>query len=305
MLNRSLLRTKVLRSLYSHVQCSSRSVEKTIGEYNASLQSCYELSYFILQLLVEVGHYASERQEIAKQKLRPTHADLNPKRRFVENSVLKELERSEHVAKVLKGSKLKWTNHHEVVVDVYNQIINSSFYEPYLDGVSSDREIVVKILSTLIEDNETVIQALEDISILWIDDLGYALRQAICEVEGNPSSMFNNDDDREFGEKLLLHSISHYEEYMSVVENNSENWEIERVAMMDKLILIVAISELVGCPTIPIKVTLNEYIEISKYYSTPQSYNFINGVLYRVIKELEDRIKKTGRGLITTKVEKR
>ncbi len=308
MLNRRLIRTKVLRSLFSHITAEKSRAEGTLNEYKKSLELCYDLHLFLLDLLVETANYGEERHKIAAAKLRPSYDDLNPKRRFVENSVIASLRHNEDLQARLRGAGLSWGNHEEVIREMYNQITTADFYSSYVDGAGKDREFILKVLNNLYEDNAVIEQAIEDISILWADDLGYALCEAITAIErcedGKVLPMFKDVEDKTYGEKLLLHSIANASEYLELIEQFSKNWEIERIAYMDRLILVIAISELVSCPTIPTKVTLNEYIEISKYYSTPTSYNFINGVLHKAIEKLteEGKIEKRGRGLIESKV---
>ncbi len=306
MLNRRLLRTKVIRSLYSHKKSERNSVEATLAEYNRSITQCYSLYVFLLQLLVEITKYGKKRQQIAREKLQPTKEDLNPNTQFVENRVIKKIAESNAIQEYLKTQGLNWGDYESepLVRELYNSITGGEKYEVYLDGAISDRAFVIYVLRNFIEDNTLLEQILEDISMLWADDLGYALGMAIQAVEikteGELLPMFSVENgDQKYAENLLLHSIKNFEEYHKIIEQNSDNWEVERIAEMDVLVLVVAMSELVGCPTIPVKVTLNEYIEISKYYSTPQSYNFINGVLHRVVEKFEGegKINKTGRGL--------
>lgn len=304
MLNRRLLRTKVLRSLYSHIKSERTGAEATLSEYQRGVSECYDLHLFLLDLLVEVQEYAKNRIKIASEKLRPTEEDLNPNLRFVQNSVISALAENSSLSENLKQADLDWKEQDQVIRDMYNQIISSDFYKAYMDGASNDRDLVLKVLNTLYEDNEVLEQALEDISIHWTNDLEYATMQAIRHIEqekdGKLLPQFNSADDRIFGEQLLLHAIAHHNEYSELVESLIENWDLERTAFMDRIIMILAISEAVSCSTIPVNVTLDEYIEISKYYSTPSSATFINGVLNRAFKQLkeEGKIKKTGRGLL-------
>ncbi|MFI3287507.1 MAG: transcription antitermination factor NusB [Rikenellaceae bacterium] len=304
MLNRSLLRTKVLRSLYAHTTSETRGANFTLNEYKKSVEMCYDLHLFLLELLGEVVYYARERQKIASEKLRPTPEELNPKTRFVDNPIIESLKHNEGLQARLAQGGLSWGNHEEVIREMYNQIINAPFYASYVDGAGKDREFIIRVLTQLFDDNEVLENAIEDISILWADDFGYGLCQAVNFIneskENTLYNEFNSPEDQKFGEDLLLHAIAHREEYLELIDSLSDNWELERIAHMDSMVLVVAISELVSCPTIPTKVTLNEFIEISKYYSTSTSYNFINGVLHKAIEKLkgENKIRKTGRGLM-------
>ncbi len=304
MVNRRLLRTKILRSLYSHTVANRRGAEVSLAEYKKSVHQSYLLQLLILQLLVEVRNYTSERQKIAAQKLQPTAEDLNPKTRLLKNPVIRNIENNESIQEELREAGLNWRSHEEVVREIYKQVTSSDKYHSYEDGTGSERDFVTFILRELLEDNSVLESALEDMSILWADDLGYALCEALFVVDKHLEKerllIFKNDDDREYGEKLILHAVAHSEEYLTLLEELSEKWELDRIAYMDKMLFVVATAELVSCPTIPIKATLNEYIEISKYYSTPSSYNFINGVLFKVIDRYteEGKIQKSGRGLV-------
>ncbi len=306
MLNRRLLRTKVLRSLYAHSQNSERRAEATLLEYRRSAHQCYVLYAFLLQLLVEITNYGKARQAIAKTKLQPTTQDLNPNTRFVENRVIASIAGNSELQKLLGDAGLRWADYESeaLIRDLYNSIVGSEKYEVYMDGAIGDRAFVQYILANFLEDNSALESLLDEVSILWADDLGYALSVALNSVERRSESTLlpqfsAENQDEKYAENLLLHSIKNLAEYRIIIEELSDNWEIERIADMDILILCQATAELVSCPKIPIKVTMNEYIEISKFYSTPSSYNFVNGVLHRVVERMvaDGRINKTGRGL--------
>ncbi len=296
--------TKELRELNANNKNEKRGAKTSINEFERSIESCYNLHLFILQLLADVVEYAKERQKIASNKLRPTKEDLNPNLRFVQNSTIGEIASNEALQQKLKEAGLSWEDNDEVIREIYNQIIASQNYQSYMDGASNDKDFTIALLSTLFEDNQILESALEDMSLYWADDLGYALNQCVRHIETCKANqilpMFNNDNDKEFGNQILLHAIGHNQEYLELIESYVENWDLERTAFMDRMIMVLALSEVVSCPTIPVKVSLDEYIEISKYYSTPQSSNFINGVLNKAIEALtkEGKVKKTGRGLI-------
>ncbi len=307
MVNRRLLRTKILRSLYSHTVSSRAGAEVSLAEYKKSVHQSYLLQLLVLQLFVEVRNYTAERQKIAAAKLQPTAEDLNPKTRLLKNPIIRNIEQNESLQSELREAGLSWRNHNEVVREIHKQITTSDRYYSYEDGTGSERDFVAYVLRELLEDNTVLESAIEDMSILWADDLGYALSEALFVVDRHLEKerllIYKNDDDREYGEKLFMHAAAHCGEYLEMLEELSEKWELDRIAYMDKLLFVVATAELVSCPTIPIKATLNEYIEISKYYSTPSSYNFINGVLFKVIDRYtqEGKIQKSGRGLVDTK----
>lgn len=306
MLSRRLLRTKVLRSLYSHFKSGRTRIETSLSEYEKGVDKCYDLYLFTLQLLVEVAAYARRKQEIAAAKHLPTPEDLNPNRRFVDNSVIAAIANDVTLQKELKNRSLNWNDNDQVIKEIYSQIIVCEAYRTYMKGAGSDHAFITTILNSQLEDNAILCDALEDMSMFWADDLGYAIGQAIRSINGDGTitilDEFKNDEDRQFGEKLLLATIANIDEYLELIDRLTVNWELDRIAYMDRLILALAISEIASCPTIPIKVTMDEYIEISKYYSTPASSNFINGVLNKAVEELTEKgkIKKTGRGLLNS-----
>lgn len=306
MLSRRLLRTKVLRSLYSHFKSERTSLEASLTEYRRGVDKCYDLYLMLLQLPVDIVEYGNERLEIARGKMRPSAEDLTPNRRFVDNEAIAQLAGCEQLKELLKTKKLSWKDNEQVIKDLYTEITCSEIYKNYMSGVGSDKVFLVKIYSQLFEDNAALEQALEDMSMFWIDDTPYALSQAIKTVQNFSGSVFEEFkeyDDKEFGENLFLNSVRGSEEYFKVIDSLADNWDLERIAYIDRLIMVQAIAEVLSCPTIPVKVSLDEYIEIAKYYSTPASSTFINGVLNKAVEQFrsEQRIEKSGRGLLDTK----
>ncbi len=311
MLSRRLLRIKVIKSLYSYLKSGSTNMmasEKTLMQ---SIDKCYDLYFLMMTLVVDVARYAESRQELARQKQLPTYEDLNPNRRFVDNRVVHLISTSDSVNDRLAMRKLSWAQQGDLVKDIYNRLIAADFYKAYMtsseDSLAADLKFVEDFFRWL-ESDEQLENTLDDMSILWNDDLGFALIMVIRTLSGiRPSTKeikvlpeFKSDDDAEFARTLFEKALLQYTDNQSVIDRFTRNWDVERIAFMDNLILSVATTELVTFPSIPVKVTLDEYIEIAKFYSTAGSGVFINGVLDKIVGELteEGKIRKSGRGLI-------
>ena len=312
MLSRRLLRLKVVKSLYAYVQAHSDNIAAARRNLAASIDKTYELFFQMSTLVVEVARYAEERQEIARRKKLPTREDLNPNRKFVENEVIRRIAADEELNAFVEKHGLGWAAHPETVKNVYNNLLESEFYKSYMANpersFKEDLQLVIDFYSLGLDDNETLESTLEEQSILWSDDLGFALiltvRMLSSMREGHNSlkipPKFKTDEDLEFALELFEKSVLQYERNRDFIDKLAGNWDVERIAFMDIIIMSVALTEFREFPSIPVKVTLDEYIEISKYYSTPNSSLFINGVLDKAVERLtaEGEICKSGRGLI-------
>ncbi len=261
----------------------------------------------MLGLIVEVSRYAEGRIELGRQKKLPTHDDLHPNLRFVENGAVRAIAASEELAGALKARKLGWKAYPEVVKTLYGLMTESDYYTEYMsaDDVSwhADVQVVDDFYVLTAQDNELLEEAVEEQNIMWADDVDFALSMVVRTLggmrEGRPLRLlpqFGSDDDERFGPELLRAALSRYDGSVALIAGLTENWDMERVAFTDTLIMATAVAELQGFPTIPVKVTLDEYIEIAKHYSTPGSGTFVNGILDKVVKEL--KVEKTGRGLL-------
>ncbi len=312
MLSRRLLRVKVVKSVYAHLQTESDNIPTTEKNLIASIDKAYDLYFHLLSLLPELVRYAEERQEIARNKMLPTYEDLNPNRKFVENKAIARIESCEAINNYCTTHGLRWREHTDLIKNLYQSLLEQDFYKSYMANTSKsfreDAELAANIYLNILEENELLESVLEEQSILWSDDLGYILTMVARTVSSMRESheqiklmpKFKSDEDLDFAKRLLRDSIVHFADNRTLIDNYTNNWDIERLALMDIVILGVAISEAKTFSSIPVKVTLNEYIDIAKYYSTPASSLFINGVLDKVItKGLEDgSIVKMGKGLL-------
>lgn len=312
MISRRLLRIKALKALYAHLKSESESLMASEKTLIASIDKTYDLYFQMLSLIVEVARYADERQQAAMQKKLPTYEDLNPNRKFVENAVVHLIAESDSVNDYLAAHKLSWARYPELIKALYLQLEQSEYYKKYMTSQErsfrEDLALVTDFYTNELESSEMLEEVLDEQSILWNDDLGFALimvtrtlsnmRQSHRDVKVLPK--FKSEEDLEFAMELFEKAAVNYDSNLEVIEQFTRNWDIERIAFMDNVIMVTAMAELTSFPSIPVKVTLDEYIEIAKYYSTASSSTFINGVLDKVVNTLteEGRINKSGRGLI-------
>jgi N utilization substance protein B len=305
----------VVKALYAWIQAGEngavvmRAARKNL---RTSIDRAYDLYFQMLWLVVEVRRYAEGRIELGRNKHLPTPEERNPNTKFIENELIRRIEESDAVVGYLKKHKLGWSNYPELVKEMYGILTASGYYKEYMDGgrgdLAQDIEVVKAFYSSeAIEDNELLDAVLEEQSVLWNDDLGFALVMVVKTLERVRDNQrdipvlpeFKSDDDPAFADRLLVEAIDGWADNIALVQQFTLNWDIERIALVDNVIMATAIAELTSFPDIPVKVTLDEYIEIVKYYSTPGSRSFINGVLDKVVELLgsQGRITKTGKGL--------
>ncbi len=312
MLSRRLLRVKVIKALFGHLKSDATNMLASEKTLLASIDKTYDLYFQLMALIVEVRRYAESRLETARHKKLPTYEDLNPNTKFVENKVITLLASSETINGYLAAHKLGWSQYPELIKTLYTHFQASDAFRQYMENpsrsFSEDKALVEQFYRNELEDSEELESVLEEQSILWNDDLGFALtmvvrtlsnlRAASAEVKVLPK--FKSEEDLAFVKTLFEKVLVNYDRTQHAIERFTSNWDVDRIAFMDYLILATAVAELTSCPDIPVKVTLDEYIEIAKYYSGPGSSVFINGVLDKLVTALTDEgeIRKTGRGLI-------
>ena len=312
MLSRRVLRTKVVKAVYAHTQCEG--LTPVVSEKNLvlSIDRAYDLYFHLLALVPEIAEYAAERIRIGENKKLPTYDDLHPNRKFVENMAIARLNKDEGLQAELKARKLSWANHRDLIVALYNALIRQPFYQKYMQAQErsfrEDAQLVSDIYMTMLEEFEPLESVLEEQSALWNDDLGFILTmvsRTILSMREKHEAIklmpqFKSDEDLDYAKSLLRNTIASYDRISLLLDNSMSNWDIERVALMDKIILVTAITEAENFPSIPVRVTMNEYIDIAKCYSTESSGGFINGVLDKIINQLteEGKIIKSGKGLL-------
>lgn len=313
MISRRQLRIKALQSLYAFYTTGGEDMNRTEKELHFNIEKAYDLYHYLLLLLIDVILYAESRIEIARNKRIPTQEDLHPNTRFIDNRLAEQLRNNVQLLRYVDQHKLNWANHPELIKEIYNRLSESEEYADYMkeedSGYAEDKRLVTFLYTHIIFSSERLDSILEEQSIYWNDDLEFITSMIVKTLrkfkeEDGPKKplmdLYKNKEDRDYVVKLFRQTILHRDEYVEYIKKNTRNWDLERIAFMDILIMQTAIAELVAFPSIPIKVSLNEYLEISKFYSTSKSNVFINGVLDKVVMQLkeEKKIVKTGRGLI-------
>lgn len=313
MVSRRILRIKIIQLLYAYYKSSGNSFKNAEKELFFSIQKTYDLYHYLMLLIIDVADYALTRIEIAREKKIPTWEDLHPNTKFIENKIITQLRTNKQFNKYLKNKKLSWVNYPELVRNLFNNIRESEHYKEYMNNgdrsYEEDRKLITEIFVKDIAVFEHLYQNLEEQSIYWNDEVEFVISMIIKtlrkfrEADGESAKilpLFKNEEDVQFVKRLFRKAILNKEEYRKLIEEYAKNWEIERIAFIDILIMQTAIAEAIEFPSIPTKVTFNEYLEIAKYYSTNKSSVFINGLLDKIIGHLKDKniVKKSGRGLI-------
>lgn len=313
MISRRIIRTKVLQVLYAYFASEERSLTNSEKELFFCIHKTYDLYHYLMLLVVEMADYAEGRLEIKRNKHQPTEEDLNPNTKFVSNLFIQQLRENRQLKAYTGQRKLNWVNSPELIKELYLILTESELYAQYMSSSTrsypEDRKFVEKIFNNILLVSEELYEELEEQSIYWNDDIEFVISvigktmkkfNEHSDTSVSLMPMFKDEDDREFAKELFRKSILNHDELQELIKVHSNNWDVERIAFMDILIMQLAIAEFLYFPSIPTKVTMNEYIELSKYYSTEKSRNFINGILDKTLKDLkkEGKIKKTGRGLV-------
>ena len=314
MLNRRHLRIKVLQVLYAYFQTEDKDALQVKKELWRSIDKMYELYIYFALIYVELKAHAEKRLEGKKDKLRPTEEDLNPNRKFVDNGIFVKLEESKALRRVSEDLKVNWLGavKQDLIRKLFLQIEKSQVYQEYMNDEANDfetqKKFAVDLLKEEIAQFELLHDFLENESIYWLDDIDLVCAMLIKNVkqtkEGEDFQLMtlfkDEEEEEEFANTLVYQTIKREEENSQLIDRLTKNWDLDRIAKMDFILLKLAITELLENKNIPVKVTLNEYIEISKFYSTPKSQQFINGILDKavIILKEEGKLVKTGRGLM-------
>ena len=312
MLNRRIIRIKVFKVLFSAVNSGVESLSSSQKELLLSCERSKDLYYFLLNSTLSLRDFALNKIEIAKKKHNPTAEDLNPNLKFVNNRFFETLRNNKEFISYCEKRGLLWGEYDVFIKKLYTSIISKDYYKNYMesteDSKSEDYKFVMNIFLEEFEDNEMLENILEDISVYWCDDVEYVLNVILKNIEAGIKSdtlafpdVFLKDDDREFAVRLLDKTLINYAKYSNEISESVSNWDSDRIVSTDLALIVLGLSEAIHFPEIPIKVTINEYVEISKFYSTQNSRIFVNGLLDRLIqaKVASNEVVKTGRGLLT------
>lgn len=313
MLNRRHLRIKVLQALYAYFQANEDDYAKAEKELFHSVERIYELYIYMLLSFTELKSIAEYRIEENKKKIRPQEEDLNPNVKFINNEVIKSLEECVELRSQSETLKVNWIGDEkqEMFRKILLNIRESETFFEFMNneesGYEEDRSFLIALFKSEIANSSILYTFFEDESIHWMDDIDLACSMVIKTLKSLQKDEMNQilplykdeSDEKEFIKLLFRKTIMLEEESEKLVDELTANWELDRIAKMDIILMEMAIAEFQVCINIPTKVTLNEYIEISKFYSTPKSNGFINGILDKAIARLtkEEKINKVGRGL--------
>ena len=307
MINRVLIRLKIVQIIYAYYKNSGKTLKATEDEVFFSLSKAYDLYNYMLLLIVGITHYAADRISFLSMKIRPTESDRNPNLKFVNNRFALQLENNEQLKKFAEKSKLNWVENSDLLRRMLDKIEESDIYKEYMVAETSsyeeDKELWRKLYKAFVFDNEELDSLLEEQSLYWNDDKSivdsFVLKTIKRFEEKNGAAQqllpeYKDVADMEFARKLFRNAIGNAEQYREMMSSSSKNWDMSRLAFMDVVIMQVALAEIMTFDDVPLSVTLNEYVEIAKHYSTVKSGSFVNGMLDTITKKLrqENKINK-------------
>lgn len=319
MLNRRILRIKAFKVLYSSVLSEDMTLAHAESQLDASCEATRDLYIYMLGIIAPLTEIARERLEAAKAKFNPTEEEMNPNTKFADNSLAVLLEQDQDFKKIFAKKKFSWQQYDLFLKKVMSSVVTKQYFADYMASpersLAEDCRLFIKIFEEEFIDSEELEQLLEEKSLYWNDDLGYSLTWCCKTLKSlakgerwalpplYQSELMSGDgveSDKLFVRKLLQASFAGFDRYSAMIADNVTGWEKERLFSTDVVLIVMGLAEAATFPTIPVKVTLNEYVEISKFYGTPKSRSFVNGLLDRLIQNLADegKISKSGKGLL-------
>lgn len=315
MLNRRFLRIKVLQALYAFFQSDRTEITAGEKEMLKSINKIFDLYLYMLVLITDVSEHARRNIEQNKEKRLPTDEDLNPNTKFIDNRVIAQIENNFEFKKQIDARKISWQVEWDNVRKLWRRIREGEEYRAYMDSPTSsfeeDKNFVLTIFRNYIGVDDVMHAFLEDRSIYWADDLTLVALNIIKTIQNTKEDMpqhgrvlsplfKDKEDDLMFVKELFRKTISFNDSYSELIAEKTRNWEVDRIALIDVILMKMALCEFEHFSSIPVKVSLNEYIELAKNYSTTKSKVFINGVLDKLVMDLKNngRVVKRGRGLI-------
>ena len=319
MLNRRILRIKAFKVIYSSVLAGNMSLSQAESQLEISCEATRDLYIYMLGIISPLTKIAKDRIEAAKAKFNPTEEEKNPNMKFAENALAVLIDSDQDFQKVFKKKKFDWSQYDLLLKKVMTSVASKEYFAEYMASpersLAEDCKLFTRIYEEEFEDCVELEKLLEDKSLYWNDDLAYSLTWC-CKTLKNlakgeswsliplyQSEMLKGDgveSDKFFVRKLLQASFAGYEKYSAMVAESVTGWEKERLFSTDVVLITMGLAEAVSFPTIPVKVTMNEYVEISKFYGTPKSRSFVNGLLDKLVQQLanEGQINKEGKGLL-------
>ncbi len=312
MINRRHIRIKVMQSVYAMIKSQDDDIVKEEKFIKFSIKKMFDLFVLLLKLLVEVQKLADQKLEISKKKHLVTEEDLSPNRKFVENKLIKKITESSSLTLHIEAQNLNnWTTDDEYVKIIWEKLQNSTLYSNYLsleeDSFNIDKSFVIDFFTEIIAPSPKLAEYFEDENITWVDDIPYvntwvvrSLKKQKATSPFSLGSLYKNQDDSDFVSELFKKVILNHHTFENDIKLHTPNWESDRIADMDMILIKMGACEFLNFPMIPTKVTINEYIEIAKDYSSEKSSYFVNGVLDKLSREFEKdkKLIKLGRGLL-------
>ena len=314
MTSRRLIRIKVLQLLYAFSKKENTNLADIERDLIQSMEKSTDLYYTTLLLLTEIRHKAFLKIDAARNRRLTSNIDLNPNVRFISNPIFDIIEKNKKFQNYVHNNLISWNDMQEAVLYFYNKLPEWPAYQKYMAcetaSFETHKQLVLDMFAELIIQDDIFFQTLEDRNIFWNDDFELVLsivyktlwhiKEETTEEDDIFYPVYKPQEDVEFARTLMRKAFNEYDKNIQLVDKFTYNWELDRISDMDKLIMTCAIAELKNFPSIPVKVSLDEYIEISKTYSSPKSGAFINGVLDKAVAHLKEtnEIVKTGRGLV-------
>lgn len=319
MLNRRILRIKAFKVLYSSVLSGNMSLAQAESQLEQSCEATRDLYIYMLGIVSPLTKIARDRIEAAKAKFNPTEEERNPNMKFAENALAKLLDEDVDFQKVFAKKKFGWGQYDLLLKKIMTSVASKEYFAEYMASpersLAEDCRLFTKIFEEEFVDSEELEQILEEKSLYWNDDLAYALTWCCKSFKGfakgeswsliplYQSEMLKGEgveSDKAFVRRLLQAAFAGYEKYSALVAESVTGWEKERLFSTDVVLIVMGLAETVTFPTIPVKVSINEYVEISKFYGTPKSRSFVNGLLDRLVQQLtnDGKIAKEGKGLM-------
>lgn len=313
MLNRRFIRIRVLQALYAFYNKEGEELSRAENELIRSMDRIYDLYALMLELLLSFQRLAEDRIEEGKRKKLPSQEDLHPNMKFVENPALADLADSDKLRQYSQSHAVNWSDQRDFVKKLFGTVRDSEVFESYMsreeETYKGHRDFLVEIYVENIANNEILHEILEEKSIYWVEDLALVNSAVVRTLQGLKEKtgaskaiepLYRDLEDKDFAIDLMRKVVTQGDKYEGYIADKAKNWEMERIAQMDMLLMKMALAEFLHFETIPIKVSMNEYIELSKEFSTKKSKVFINGILDKLVPELKEsgEIRKLGRGLI-------
>lgn len=300
MINRTLIRLKIVQLMYSFYQNGDKDINTAEKELLFSLSKAYDLYNYLLLLMVELTHYAAEEVEQEEQLNRIAHKDESISHRFIDNQFVAQLDVNQSLNEFRENQKKTWMNDVAYLKKLYADIQQTEFYQEYMAAedvdYKADRELWRKLYKNVIAKDERIDSILEEQSLYWNDDKEivdtFVLKtiKRFDEVQGAKQELlpeYKDAEDKEFAMRLFRKTIMNDEYYRSLIMQSVKNWEFDRLAFMDILIMQLALAEILSFPAIPVSVSINEYVDIAKLYSTPKSGSYVNAIVDNVVKRLQ------------------